>query len=236
MADKEEYERSKANKQAAIEKKYSERWWVRFKEPISVFTFVLSISTIALTWVAVLQKRTLDRTDETLRANERAFVNVKNWEIIPEKDEKSQSTQWKPQVLIGNSGNTPTKNLHILQGMGSSDDDPIDPEEHMDGLHTTPFSLGPRVDFQRFCNVVSSEKMKVLLQSNGREGCWGAIRYYDIFPGSKRHITKFCYLIRAFADQDGNLKPESYMCLHWNCADDECEDDKKEYLKHHPPQ
>jgi hypothetical protein len=49
MTRKEEYDRQKDKKRAEIEKKFSESWKGRFKEPIIIFTAVLALATAALT-------------------------------------------------------------------------------------------------------------------------------------------------------------------------------------------
>jgi hypothetical protein len=53
----------------------------KVREPLNIFTLLLAVATIGLAIVSFLQWRTLDkqahtmeRTDETLRAGERAFV------------------------------------------------------------------------------------------------------------------------------------------------------------------
>jgi hypothetical protein len=56
---------------------------------------------------------------------------------------------------------------------------------------------------------------------------FGLIYYDDIFPNSKHHITKFCYQIGANLSDKKEIVCNYGFCAHWNCADDECEDDKK---------
>jgi hypothetical protein len=54
-----------------------------------------------------------------------------------------------------------------------------------------------------------------------------SIHYEDIFH--VKHVTKYCYGIGLNTEPDGILKPSYGLCYHWNCADDECIDDRKEY-------
>lgn len=55
------------------------------RSPVTIFTGMLALATLGLVYVSFLQQRTLDqqartmeRTDETIRTGERAFVFVTN--------------------------------------------------------------------------------------------------------------------------------------------------------------
>ena len=56
---------------------------------------------------------------------------------------------------------------------------------------------------------------------------FGLVYYYDIFPNTKRHVTKFCYQIGANLSDKSELISSFGFCAHWNCADEECVDDRK---------
>ena len=92
------------------------------------------------------------------------------------------------------------------------------------------FPLGPKMSIpdptSGRLNIATLKRMD---EENKRRVFAGTIYYNDIFPGSPRHITKFCYLIRATTNSEGNPAPEWYPCRHWNCMDDECKEDKKRY-------
>ena len=55
----------------------------------------------------------------------------------------------------------------------------------------------------------------------------GIIYYNDIFQRSQLHVTKFCYQMTAFHSDKNEIVSGYDFCKHWNCADDECGDDKK---------
>lgn len=59
----------------------------------------------------------------------------------------------------------------------------------------------------------------------------GMFTYSDIFPGTRLHITKFCYRLGANISEDNKIVPSYGFCDHWNCADDECDQDRKDYEK-----
>jgi hypothetical protein len=56
---------------------------------------------------------------------------------------------------------------------------------------------------------------------------FGEIIYNDVFPKTKNHITKYCFKITGIGGKEGPLLIDP--CVHWNCADDECQSDKERY-------
>jgi hypothetical protein len=86
----------------------------KVREPLNIFTCVLAIATIGLTIVSFLQWRTLEKTDETWRAGERAFVfvthNIAGWQqakVVNGIINRTYPTVWE------NSGNSPTRDLVV---------------------------------------------------------------------------------------------------------------------------
>jgi hypothetical protein len=62
---------------------------------------------------------------------------------------------------------------------------------------------------------------------------WGWVRYFDVFPRTPEHITRFCWLIVPVGDplafvpgaapnQPGSLSFGSLHHSEGNCADEEC--------------
>jgi cytochrome bd-type quinol oxidase subunit 2 len=86
----------------------------KVREPLNAFTCLLAIATIGLVIVSFLQWRTLDKTDETFRAGERAFVfvthNAAEWQ--PAQMINGQIVRFYP-VVWENSGNSPTRDLTL---------------------------------------------------------------------------------------------------------------------------
>lgn len=233
MTDKEEYERRKANKQTAVENKYSERWWVKFKDPLSIFTFVLAVATIVLTWVAILQKWTLDRTDETARAGQRAFVFPKqegnNW-TTGRKD--GEEVRRSFAVVWENSGNSPTREMTVsLWCPRPNVFNQVDPvtagtKPEVSGAGRL---LGPKQSiWGGVCNYSSTE----LQNFKDKKPPWfiaAETTYYDIF--GKWHLTEYCIQIinldGDFKNAGVNPTADTFGCETHNCADDECPDYKK---------
>jgi hypothetical protein len=53
----------------------------------------------------------------------------------------------------------------------------------------------------------------------------GAITYNDLFENTPLHQTKYCFQIGPLPPV-GEQKPGAGPCLHWNCTDDECIEDR----------
>jgi hypothetical protein len=56
---------------------------------------------------------------------------------------------------------------------------------------------------------------------------WGWIRYFDIFPNTKEHITRFCWIITPIGNPIGkaskdNLRFDYLTHNEGNCSDDDC--------------
>lgn len=81
MTLKEKYDRRKADEAAKREKQVAESWRGKIKDPLTLFTGVLAVCTLLLVVVGTLQKCTLDRTDETLRSEQRAWLAPRGGEI-----------------------------------------------------------------------------------------------------------------------------------------------------------
>jgi hypothetical protein len=57
----------------------------------------------------------------------------------------------------------------------------------------------------------------------------GLITYNDVFPSTGLHTLKFCYRLAANISEDNKIIPSYFFCDHWNCADAECDEDRKNY-------
>ncbi|WP_316216260.1 hypothetical protein [Bradyrhizobium sp. SZCCHNR3003] len=77
---------------------------------------------------------------------------------------------------------------------------------------------------------VSYDLFKAALNKGISPFFYGEIRYNDIFPGTKKHVTKYCYgLFGIRGDNPPVGSPVFARCSHWNCTDEECVDDRKRF-------
>jgi hypothetical protein len=59
---------------------------------------------------------------------------------------------------------------------------------------------------------------------------WGWVRYFDVFPNTKQHITRFCWMVMPVGDPftyvpndpQHTLRFDNIHHTEGNCADDEC--------------
>ena len=177
---------------------------------------------------AFFQWQTLDKTDHTLRAGERAFV-------FPRLDQSG----WQPAVMLNNqivrglffgienSGNSPTKNmilsLYCPRPNAFDTIDPITAGEKPTFVVTR--LLGPKqTQWAGICNYTASELENVRSENISLFVAFH-VAYDDIFDES--HTTEFCTKITDF--RAGDFKSLSYRpdndftpCEKHNCADEEC--------------
>jgi hypothetical protein len=120
-----------------------------------------------------------------------------------------------------------------------SDAGPFDPEENLieaEALErqSKPSNiirmiLGPHVSQTIAGFGVPIEETKRRVQEGGRWFILGAIHYDDRFSNSSTRLSKYCFGIGFEITASGELNPTTTPCPHWNCADEECENDKTAY-------
>jgi hypothetical protein len=116
---------------------------------------------------------------------------------------------------------------------------PVDPEKYLveaEGLErqSKPSGiirtiLGPHVSQAIAGFGVPLEETKRRVQDGGRWFIVGAIHYDDRFSNSSTKLSKYCFAIGFGTNASGDLSPTYSPCPHWNCADEECENDKAAY-------
>jgi hypothetical protein len=113
MTSKEEYDRRKADKDSEEKRKSAERWASKAKEPLTLFTALLVLSTIALVVVAVLQWLTLDKTDDTLKAQQRPWLSVGRPHATNAFPVSAAGGAFVVEFNLKNFGNSPALNVEI---------------------------------------------------------------------------------------------------------------------------
>ncbi|HEY7246953.1 MAG TPA: hypothetical protein VH678_24025 [Xanthobacteraceae bacterium] len=203
----------------------------------AIATAAIAVFTIVLVWVTSRQARL---TKEALIADKRAFVFAKNIFPVWELDRQTGEYNWRFRPVWENSGDTPTKGMTLY----------VDCElrntilpQGFDFTRTTipagPGMLGPRATSTGGAAphypVAAITPTDIVDIQAGKKFLylWGWVRYWDVFPKTPQHITRFCWQIMPL----GNPKnynpaqvpgaPESlnFGYLHQsegNCADEEC--------------
>ena len=172
-------------------------------------TTMLALATIALTVVAVLQWRTLEKTDLTLRSQQRAFVFLYGIQIV-----KNPSDVWYFGMSFRNNGLTQTRNLVIRFACG--------PNAAVVSRHAV---LGPRQASGEGACTWTSDALSIQWKSREPVTMQGDATYDDIF--GDHHLTRYCRQITIDSDPhspNGALAQVTADCpTSPDCADEECE-------------
>lgn len=194
---------------------------------IAEATVVIAVATIVTIVVAGLQLCALWQAEATTRSIQRPFVTASKLSI--EYDGKGY---WFFRVLAQNSGNTPTKNLRYILTASQSPSDP------------GPIFNDPPGDVSIFRSIIGPKTTTNILGlsglpattieklANGRSNwyLYGVFHYQDWFNDRSHYATKFCFAAIPFIEGD-KVRVSYEPCIYWNCADDECETDSREYQR-----
>jgi hypothetical protein len=205
---------------------------------ITALSGILVAAFTGTLWIATSRQSII--TKEIWVADKRAFVFPTGinpfWELNPDEG----FYYWRIRPVWQNSGETPTRRLRLYTDCEIRDtalppnfqfvDGPIPPGAGMLGPHSSsmggaaPLIPRPGISPQDILDAIASRKFIYL---------WGWVRYYDVFPNTKEHVTRFCWQImpvgdpHAFTPGQIPTAPGSlqFAYLHigqGNCADDEC--------------
>jgi hypothetical protein len=200
------------------------------------------------------QKNIMQYTLNEMQAEQRPFIVLKELKIdyttgLSPGAKNGAPGQpimyWTFTPVIENSGNTPTKYLHfraiagityvngsmyigaaqIVYGNAQSPlkDTPWDPDD-VGPYAARTVVLGPHA-----AQPISGFGVTdgYLTSPIGSLYIFGVIRYRDTLSDAQ-HVTKYCYSISGIPTI-GEKKPSYGLCAHWNCADGECKQDRREY-------
>jgi hypothetical protein len=95
--------------------------------------------------------------------------------------------------------------------------------------HLTRIVLGPHSKVGLTGIELTIDNLRQMAKGKIRAHIGGYIRYADILGGKAEHATKYCYSIYAQTLENGDIQPAYSPCDYWNCADDECKEDSREY-------
>ena len=204
----------------------------------AIATIVIAIFTGVLWKVTGQQVRV---TKEALIADKRAFVFPKD--ILPEWSQDPTTGQyvWRFRPQWENSGDTPTKNMRLYSACelrttllpnGFDFDQVISPP----GTGLCPpktFKLGGAAPLLSLPAITPQDILDIQAQRKYLY-VWGWVRYFDVFPGTPEHITRFCWQILPRGNpltftpgqlpaNVGSLSFPSIHHIEGNCADEECD-------------
>lgn len=225
--------------------------WNKFKAAIFaigcglnfVSPFLTAVATGLLVWVAIWQWDTLEKTDQTNRAINRAFVKGKTLNVSDDMLNRMFT------VVLENTGNTQAKNMEVFFDNDFRLDEvnlppspsretplysPVDPNIAYERKRET-FPAFSRIPLGARAVTVAGGlalpyKFLDAMAANRSDGyIYGIIWYDDIFPKSERHKSKFCFVVQPVKIGDQRTTTNFSLCRYWNCTDDECDQHKKDY-------
>jgi len=182
-------------------------------------------------------ERSAEIAREAMIAGERAFVFATGVLAFWEIDQTTGHYMWRFRPNWENSGDTPTKNMTMCSECllvpspippGFSFDysateigTALIPPKNKGGGGLAPRFPAPAITAQDIIDVQESRKFLYFM---------GWARYFDVFPDTPQHITRFCWQILVLGDPlrydpSSNLQNLSFSNIHHfegNCADDEC--------------
>jgi hypothetical protein len=109
---------------------------------------------------------------------------------------------------------------------------PNDPQRHyeMGQIKTVHSILGPHAKKEFGGAGITDNFIQAMVSNSSlRRYVFGIIHYQDIFSQTLPHVTKYCYEIGASKLESGEIRPVHSICAHWDCADEERDQDKREY-------
>jgi hypothetical protein len=85
-------------------------WRIRLNDPMTLFTGILAVGTVGLAIVAFLQWETLDKTDRTLKLQERAWLTPIGLQV---ENAIAVGRDLPIQIYYANLGKGPATSMHI---------------------------------------------------------------------------------------------------------------------------
>ncbi len=203
-------------------------WWARLQTLIGLFgaigltltLFFSGIATRAASKQVRLSRQALVETD-------RAFVFVSEGLINPAINSKTDKVeQWNTGVRWKNSGTTPTKNLRLHITLAVFDnpmpEDFAFPTGPVPDVHVL---IAPGGTIDSAVLSIDLEQMEGVHEGTKHLYVWGWAEYDDVFDGTPRHRTEFCYKWHV----GGNIRSKDKYATRYNLhlrhngADEECE-------------
>jgi hypothetical protein len=164
-------------------------------------------------------RRQADLMENSLVAVQRAFVCCKGVEIS-----SRMADGWNLGIRWENSGTTPTKGLEMHVNWASMNKPIPNGYDFTDSRPHVPFVLGPKDTTWCGPLKIPVQDLVGVQQGTHHVYVWGSATYMDVFPGTPKHITKFCWKITGVVGDPATQNAILHYAAHHehNCADDDC--------------
>jgi hypothetical protein len=206
--------------------------WFRQSDPVAKFTAWVAAFTLALVVVAVLQFCSMNSADQANRDVQRAFVYPKTVELSTPEFKTTENVVWRFTVIWENSGNTPTRDLHIYSeydGLSKAQQHPSFPD--FSDMRSSPTFLAPKATTRTQPLPIDAAKLLDIQQGKLHLYIFALATYRDIFAGSPPRVTRGCWELSDIPVDVTKPRPNARVaalmtqCPVHNCTDDECKND-----------
>jgi len=179
-------------------------------------------------------KKSAEIAEQALIAGQRAFVSVAFNHSAAKDIKTNQITHWTFTPVWINAGDTPTRNMtnhiniHLFDGEMPRDWDfpdlwssQVRPEDRI----PIPLGISPKNSVNGQSLSIPIDKIDDVIAGKKSLYMWGQAIYNDVFPETKKHITRFAVRILV----GGNPRDASQISFSdsflwtYNCSDEECE-------------
>lgn len=184
---------------------------------IAVFTVVLAIVSRKQ---AILTRQSVQIAERALISTERAFVFVEDF--VPDfsfTPRQLQINYFRVKPRWRNNGTTPTKDMTVSVNWTHW------PGESVTGIGIYPegrtkrMFLAPQAVEWSEAVEIPAEVATQALQGKQKLFIWGRVDYDDIFDGTSRHFTEWCYQIHIF-ESGGRVDTQFVAFSDYNRSDD----------------
>lgn len=199
-------------------KEWADRWR---RDPLTIFTFLLVV-------VGAFQWHTLEKTDETAKAAQRASIFINDAELLPHND--GTPTSWWVVPLWENGGNIAAQELtfHINLVLAEL---PRGFTRCNIPAEQPRITIGPHSISKVAVFPIDSAILNKLREGSLKDAqIWGWAQYLD-GVGTNR-ITRFCWKPTGLTGDpnkaDSKLRMIHTLCSEGNCTDSECQKEDQE--------
>lgn len=172
-------------------------------------------------------------------ASQRAYMTAATaFQFLMQASNPNEIDEMMTYPVWTNSGTTPTRELFLhTNWVDSAIPDKFDFPDKWDAgaphknIHIV---LGPKATATGTITHIKLAQMRAIADGASIPiTLYGWARYRDIFPGTKVHLTEYCWHIEVHRISGGpaqgreTFSPAGPPCAQYNCADDECKDYKE---------
>ncbi len=188
---------------------------------------MMVLITVILAIIGIFQWTAIEKTDQTSRLRDRAFVYFLIPTIKPWPEPPAKVTDWGVLIKINNAGNMPARNLSIRYALVQTDKakkiiDPW-PDAKFTPVNVTD-SIGPKQSFSLVAEPgIKIKEVEACKKSEIDIFLLMEVKYIDGFDLKDFRYTQMSLQLRI---DEGGTHGQYFAGPH-NCTDDQCPDIEK---------